>query len=359
MPSVRIIYGVDGCAYHHDAAALQRYAPADFDVSIAPFRDDGDADAALGSDPVDLILLLRKSKMPALVDALRRRRSDRKLVVRWSSDFPRQLGLFYSLRGAADAWIFSNAECWRRSGRLLRTYMVPNGVDLNIFSVQRPLAERRPKILWVGSEKHRRLKGYDDFMLPLQDRLRAQGIDCELLLVDSYGSHKRAPREMAEWYNTGTVLVCASENEGTPNPALEAAACGCTIVSTKVGNMPELIRDDVNGYLVDRDVEPVPHHLRGGAAAVRRRVRRGERPQRRPGVLGALLARVRREVGHLRVVPADALHRGGDGVECGVAFDVLVGDRVDGGVRGSGHGTSCGVEAMIRPACCRGAGCPK
>ena len=60
------------------------------------------------------------------------------------------------------------------------------------------------------------------------------------------------PREMADWYNTGTVLVCASAAEGTPNPALEAAACGCTLVSTATGNMPELIQDGVNGFLVER-----------------------------------------------------------------------------------------------------------
>ncbi|MEO8601389.1 MAG: glycosyltransferase [bacterium] len=39
--------------------------------------------------------------------------------------------------------------------------------------------------------------------------------------------------------------------EGTPNPALEAAACGCTVVSTPVGTLPELIRDAANGYLVE------------------------------------------------------------------------------------------------------------
>src|SRR5438132_881901 len=59
---------------------------------------------------------------------------------------------------------------------------------------------------------------------------------------------------MADWYNHGTGLVCASSAEGTPNPALEAAACGCTVVSTRVGNMPELIRHGRNGYLVQRSL---------------------------------------------------------------------------------------------------------
>jgi glycosyltransferase involved in cell wall biosynthesis len=67
---------------------------------------------------------------------------------------------------------------------------------------------------------------------------------------------------MLDWYNSGTVLVCASESEGTPNPALEAAACGCTIVTTRVGNMPELISDGVNGVFVERDLDSLERGVR-------------------------------------------------------------------------------------------------
>ena len=135
MPSLRIIYGVDGEADHDHAAMLVRYAPGDFDVSIAPMRDpDGAAaEAALGSDSVDLVLLLCELNAPAIVNALQRRRSNCKLIVRWSFEFPKQLGLLYELRSAADAWIFSDAECWRGSGRLPHTYLVPGNVDRNTF----------------------------------------------------------------------------------------------------------------------------------------------------------------------------------------------------------------------------------
>ncbi|MEO8601773.1 MAG: glycosyltransferase [bacterium] len=257
MPSVRIIYDVDGWAYHHEARALQKYAPADFSVAIAPLHDpDGsDADAALGADPVDLVFLLREFATPAIAAALQRRQWQHKLVVGWSCGFPRRLDFFHAVRAAADAWIFNNRECWEHSGRLPRTHVLANGVDLETFAVTRPMAQRAPRVLWVGSERYRQLKGYDDLILPLQDRLRARGIASEAMLVDSYGPNKRTPQEMAAWYNDGTVLVCASASEGTPNPGLEAAACGCTLVSTRVGNMPELIRDGVNGYLVERSLD--------------------------------------------------------------------------------------------------------
>ena len=154
--------------------------------------------------------------------------------------------------------------------RLPGTYAIPYGVDCDIFHVRTPIEGRRPKVLWVGSEIFRTLKGYDDYVVPLARELAARGIECEPLLVNSFDGPKRTLEEMAAWYNTGTVLVCASEAEGTPNPALEAAACGCTVVSTRVGNMPALIRDDENGYLVDRDVgalvdavlRAVEHHAR-------------------------------------------------------------------------------------------------
>lgn len=257
MTSLRILYDVEGWAYHHQAVAMRKYAPPDFAVTIAPLEPvtTAQAEVALGDEPPDVVFLLRESAVGAVADALRRRRWPSRLVVGWSCGFPRRLDELHALRGLADGWIFNNRECWIGSGQWPRTIAAANGVDLEVFSVTRPPASRRPKVLWVGSELYRRLKGYDDLVLPLRERLRARGVDCELLLVDSRGPRKRTPRQMAAWYNDGTVLVCASASEGTPNPALEAAACGCTVVSTPVGNMPELIRDDVNGYLVERDLD--------------------------------------------------------------------------------------------------------
>jgi glycosyltransferase involved in cell wall biosynthesis len=59
-----------------------------------------------------------------------------------------------------------------------------------------------------------------------------------------------SPAEMVEFYNQGRALLIASSSEGTPNIALEAAACGCTIITTPVGNMPELIHDGRNGFFI-------------------------------------------------------------------------------------------------------------
>jgi glycosyltransferase involved in cell wall biosynthesis len=66
---------------------------------------------------------------------------------------------------------------------------------------------------------------------------------------------------MREYYQSLDVYVCASRNEGTPNPCLEAAACGVPIVTTRVGNMPELIEHGRNGFFVERDVRDIEAKL--------------------------------------------------------------------------------------------------
>jgi len=67
--------------------------------------------------------------------------------------------------------------------------------------------------------------------------------------------------EMREFYRDLDVYVCASRSEGTPNPCLEAAACGVPLVTTGVGNMPELIEEGENGYLFDGSVDALAYRL--------------------------------------------------------------------------------------------------
>ena len=268
MPTLRLIYDVPGWAYHNNTRGLERHAPRDFAVSSAPlWNEHGNLDwgAILGGSPVDLLFLFDFSRAGVVRAELARRGWDTILMVAWSVGWPQLRPLLYQTYCLADAVIVSSRECWERSGRLPASYPIPYGVDGAIFNVRTPIAIRQPKLLWVGSQFARELKGYDDYVVPLQTALQARGVECECLLVDSFRGEKRDLAQMADWYNSGTVIVCASEAEGTPNPALEAAACGCTVVSTRVGNMPELIRPGVNGYLVDRNPDAL---LEGVLAAV-------------------------------------------------------------------------------------------
>ncbi|MDO8648408.1 MAG: glycosyltransferase family 4 protein [Candidatus Peregrinibacteria bacterium] len=47
------------------------------------------------------------------------------------------------------------------------------------------------------------------------------------------------------------VFIVNSLSEGGPRVALEAMACGMPVVATRVGVLPDVIRDGVNGFLTD------------------------------------------------------------------------------------------------------------
>jgi glycosyltransferase involved in cell wall biosynthesis len=57
--------------------------------------------------------------------------------------------------------------------------------------------------------------------------------------------------EVGEFYSVADIYLLPSYTEGFPYAILEAMAYGLPIISTKVGGIPELIEDGVNGFLVD------------------------------------------------------------------------------------------------------------
>lgn len=48
------------------------------------------------------------------------------------------------------------------------------------------------------------------------------------------------------------VLVVASERECFPRSIIEAMACGRPVIATSVGEIPRMVDDDVNGYVVEK-----------------------------------------------------------------------------------------------------------
>lgn len=69
--------------------------------------------------------------------------------------------------------------------------------------------------------------------------------------------HYRPPQEkLRELYAQCDVWLCGSNVEGFHLPPLEAMACRCPVVSTRVGGPMDIIEEGVNGHLVDvKDVD--------------------------------------------------------------------------------------------------------
>jgi glycosyltransferase involved in cell wall biosynthesis len=130
-------------------------------------------------------------------------------------------------------------------------FLVEDGVDTEHFS---PYA-MPPKLTlgWCGNSAAARgiIKG-----LPLV-REAARRTGAELKVLDLSKGETLTHDQMPAWYATLSAYVCASAAEGTPNPVLEAMACGRPVITTKVGLTPRIVQDGVSGFFTERSVEGI------------------------------------------------------------------------------------------------------
>jgi len=57
--------------------------------------------------------------------------------------------------------------------------------------------------------------------------------------------------ELPEYINQLKLLVLPSYTEGLPNIVLEAMACGTPVLATPVGSIPDLIKDEETGFIME------------------------------------------------------------------------------------------------------------
>jgi glycosyltransferase involved in cell wall biosynthesis len=119
---------------------------------------------------------------------------------------------------------------------------------------------------WIG--RMTGVKRTGDVLLALGE-LRALGVDATLCMVgdgpDREAVEEQAYRlgiarhclylgyqeQVADWYAALDALVLPSANEGTPVSAIEALATGRPVVATRVGGVPDVIREGEDGFLVE------------------------------------------------------------------------------------------------------------
>ena len=119
---------------------------------------------------------------------------------------------------------------------------------------------------WVG--RMTAVKRTDDVLLSFRGLL-ALNVDATLCLVGDGPDRGRLERRAHElgiakrclfvgyqddvgpFYSAMDALVLPSANEGTPVSVIEALAAGRPAVATRVGGVPDVVRDAVDGFLVE------------------------------------------------------------------------------------------------------------
>jgi glycosyltransferase involved in cell wall biosynthesis len=135
---------------------------------------------------------------------------------------------------------------------------------------------------WIG--RMTGIKRVPD-VLAIFRRLLDLGVDAELCLVGDgpergnlearakeLGIARRTlfagyQREIAPYFDFFDAFLLPSANEGTPVVAIEALAARRPVVATRVGGVPDVVRDGVDGFLAPvGDVDALARHLAALAA---------------------------------------------------------------------------------------------
>jgi len=148
-----------------------------------------------------------------------------------------------------------------------------NGIDLEDFADLPPRSSSAPTILFVGGLEPR--KGLE-FLVRAMAYVKAEVSGARLIAVaktgfrgtdevdtfrqlaegvgvsDSIEFHESVSQErLLSFYSDCDLLALPSRNEGWGLSLMEAMACGKPVVASRVGGVPELVRDGVDGILVE------------------------------------------------------------------------------------------------------------
>ncbi len=155
-----------------------------------------------------------------------------------------------------------------------RLTALPNAISWKHF--QPPVSddlEGPGVILFVGLLEARR-KGVHDLLACISDVLHEfpdaefhfAGADLEqvetgLTVDDQTRASLRflgdlASDELNEAYHRATIFTLPAYREGMPMVMLEAMACGLPVVCSRINAIPEVVKDDVNGLLIEAGDRP-------------------------------------------------------------------------------------------------------
>jgi glycosyltransferase involved in cell wall biosynthesis len=144
---------------------------------------------------------------------------------------------------------------------------------------------------WIG--RMTAVKRTEDVLRTFRGLLD-RNVDAQLLLVGDGPDRPRLERlahelgivkrclfvgyqnDVGRFYDAIDVLLLPSANEGTPVSVIEALAAGRTAVATRIGGVPDVVRDEVDGFLVEvGDVDEAADRLAELARDPERRARMG------------------------------------------------------------------------------------
>jgi len=125
------------------------------------------------------------------------------------------------------------------------TLVLPDGVDPERFYFEKERTGNDIVAGWSGNPD-RKLNGrrVKRFYEVIQPACRAAGVELKT-------GRNLTREELRRMYNDVDVVLVGSLTEGNPLCLFEAGACGRTVIATRVGVVPDVIEDGVDGFIID------------------------------------------------------------------------------------------------------------
>ena len=86
---------------------------------------------------------------------------------------------------------------------------------------------------------------------PLLEDLKLETRNYKLETNVIFSGWLETSNDVARAYNSAKLFINPSLNEGGPRTVLEGMACGLPIITTRVGLMPDIIKNGENGFFAD------------------------------------------------------------------------------------------------------------
>lgn len=175
-------------------------------------------------------------------------------------------------------WLMEMVERSVLAPAAVRRRVIPNGVDLELFSpgdraqTRQELGVPEDAPLVVFAAQGGRANEFKDFPT-LEAALGRLDRPVEVVAL---GDPPLPPGEVARWLRAADIYVHPSRADTFPSGVLEALACGTAVVASRVGGIPEQLREETGVLVEPRDPGALAAAIESLLADPDRRARLGE-----------------------------------------------------------------------------------